>query len=87
MPTLIERSSAKAMRLFGLVYPRDSWWVRAGVRAENALMWLQRSSFRMFAHSNAAVDALVRRNGFQQRYTRNTGLWQVVVYERHTAGV
>jgi hypothetical protein len=83
MPTLVERSSAKAVRLFGLVYPRDTWWVRAGMRAENALMWLRRSSFRMFAHSSPAVDAIVRRNGFQQRYTRNAGLWQVVVYERH----
>jgi magnesium-protoporphyrin O-methyltransferase len=84
MPTLVERSSAKAVRLFGLVYPRNTWWVRAGVRAANTLMWLQRSSFRMFAHSSVAVDAIVRRNGFQQRYIRNAGLWQVVVYERST---
>jgi len=82
MPTLVERSSAKAARLYGLVYPRDTWWVRAGVRAENGLMWLQRSSFRVFAHSSAAVDAIVRRNGFQQRYTHNAGFWQVILYER-----
>jgi 2-polyprenyl-3-methyl-5-hydroxy-6-metoxy-1,4-benzoquinol methylase len=82
MPALVERSSAKAARLYGLVYPRDIWWVRAGIRAENALMWLQRSSFRAFVHSSAAVDAIVRRNGLQQRFARNTGQWQVVVYER-----
>jgi len=82
MPALVERSSAKAARLYGLVYPRDIWWVRAGIRAENALMWLQRSSFRAFVHSSAAVDAIVRRNGLQQRFARNAGQWQVVVYER-----
>jgi 2-polyprenyl-3-methyl-5-hydroxy-6-metoxy-1,4-benzoquinol methylase len=82
MPALVERSSAKAARLYGLVYPRDIWWVRAGIRAENALMWLQRSSFRVFVHSSAAVDAIVRRNGLQQRFARNAGQWQVVVYER-----
>src|SRR5215213_3725564 len=67
MPALVDRSSAKAARLYGLVYPRDTWWVRAGVRAVNALTWLQRSSFRIFAHSSAAVDAIVQRNGLQQR--------------------
>ena len=34
-------------------------------------------------NSSSAVDAIVRRNEFQQRYTRNAGPWQVVVYERH----
>jgi SAM-dependent methyltransferase len=85
MPTLVERSSAKAGRLYGLVYPRDTWWVRAGVRAENALMSLQRSTFRAFVHASAAVDAIVRRNGLQQRFARNAGQWQVVVYERSDA--
>lgn len=86
MPALVDRSSAKAARLYGLVYPRDTWWVRAGVHAENALMWLQRSRFRIFAHSSAAVDVLVRRNGFRQRFARNVGPWQVVVYERDAGG-
>ena len=86
MPTLVDRSSAKAARLYGLVYPRDTWWVRAGIRAENALMWLQRSTFRAFVHSSAAVDTIVRRNGLQQRFARNAGLWQVVVYERVAGG-
>jgi len=85
MPALVGRSSAKAGRLYGLVYPRDTWWVRAGVRAENALLWLQRSSFRAFAHSSAAVDAIVRQNGLQQCFARNAGIWQVVVYERTEA--
>jgi SAM-dependent methyltransferase len=82
MPALVERSSAKAARLYGLVYPRDTWWVRAGVRAANGLMWLQRSTFRAFAHSSAAVDAIVQRNGLQQCFARNAGIWQVVVYQR-----
>ena len=86
MPTLVDRSSAKAARLYGLVYPRDTWWVRAGLRAENALLWLQRSTFRVFAHSSAAVDAIVRRNGLQQRFARNAGAWQAVVYERIAGG-
>lgn len=84
MPALVGRSSAKATRLYGLVYPRDTWWVRAGLKAENAMLWLQRTPFRVFAHRSAEVDAVVRRNGMERRFKRNAGPWQVVVYARQT---
>jgi magnesium-protoporphyrin O-methyltransferase len=84
MPALVGRSSAKATRLYGLVYPRDTWWVRAGVKAENAVLWLERTPFRVFAHRSTEVDAVVRRNGLEQRFKRNAGLWQIVVYARQT---
>jgi hypothetical protein len=84
MPALVGRSSAKVTRLYGLVYPRDTWWVRAGLKAENAMHWLQRTPFRVFAHRSAEVDAVVRRNGLERRFKRNAGPWQVVVYARQT---
>jgi magnesium-protoporphyrin O-methyltransferase len=84
MPALVGRSSTKARRLYGLVYPRDTWWVRAGVKAENGMHWLERTPFRVFAHRSAEVDAVVRRNGLEQRFKRNAGPWQVIVYARQT---
>jgi magnesium-protoporphyrin O-methyltransferase len=82
MPALVGRSSAKAQRLYGLVFPRDAWWVRAGVRAENALLWLQRTPFRVFAHRGEDVDAVAREKGLERRFARNVGIWQIVVYAR-----
>lgn len=82
MPALVGRSAAKARRLYGLVYPRDTWWVRAGVAAENLALRLQRSPFRVFAHPSAAVDAAVRAQGLERRLARTAGLWQVLVYAR-----
>jgi len=82
MPALIGHSAAKAARLYGLVYPRDVWWIRAGVRAANAMLWLKRTAFRIFAHSRTAIDAVVRRNGLERIFTRDAGLWQVVIYAR-----
>ena len=90
MPALVGHSAAKAARLYGLVYPRDVWWVRAGVRAVNTMLWLEHMSFRIFAHSHNAVDAVVRRIGLERIFTRNAGLWQVVIYarrEEHSAGI
>ena len=82
MPKLVGLSVAKAGRLYGLVYPRDVWWVRAGFFLENSYMKVTRSSFRSFVHHAQAVDKLVRDNAFQPRYHKTSGPWQVVVYGR-----
>jgi len=82
MPALTGAAAAKARRILGLVYPRDTWWVRAAVRAENAVLWMQRTPFRVFAHRTAVVDAVVRANGLEPSFARNVGFWQVIVYAR-----
>lgn len=82
MPALVGAAAARAGRLLGLVYPRDVWWVCGGIRALNLGLALQRTSFRVFCHPTAAVDAEVRRAGLSLRLRRASGAWQVVVYER-----
>jgi SAM-dependent methyltransferase len=85
MPALVGAAAARATRLLGLVYPRDTWWVRLGVRAVNLSLALQRTAFRVFCHPTAAVEQELRRAGLAQRLYRTRGPWQVVLYER-TAG-
>lgn len=82
MPALVGAAAERAGRLLGLVYPRDVWWVRGGVRLVNLGLRLQRSAFRVFCHPTADVDAAIRRAGLEQRSHRASGPWQVVVYER-----
>lgn len=82
MRGLVGQSTAKAGKLYGLVYPRDTWWTRAFIKAGNFALRLRRDPFRVFVHPTAAVDALVRERGLVQRYHRTAGPWQVVVYAR-----
>ena len=82
MRALVSASTAKATRLYGLVYPRDTWWMRAILGAGNAFLRLQRTPFRVFVHPSATVDALIQGAGLRPRYHRNAGLWQVSVYAR-----
>lgn len=82
MRSLVERSVDKAAQLYGLVYPRDVWWTRLGNRLLNVFLWLTRNPFRVFVHSERAVDDRVRAAGFEQRYRHLTPFWQVVVYSR-----
>lgn len=82
MPALVGQSAAKARLLYGLVYPRDTWWLHAARIAINGAERLQRSAFRFFVHPTAAVDALVRSHGFAPAFQQNAGVWQVALYRR-----
>jgi Methyltransferase domain len=82
MPGLVGESAARAQKLYGLVYPRDAWWMKLGGRFINLFLWIQRNPFRFFVHSTAEVDAVIRSKGLTPQYQRTAGVWQVVVYGR-----
>jgi predicted TPR repeat methyltransferase len=79
---LVGLSAAKAGTLYGLVYPRDTWWMRAAISIGNLFLRVVRNPFRGYIHRTQAVDTLVRDNGLEQRFYKTSGPWQVVVYAR-----
>jgi 2-polyprenyl-3-methyl-5-hydroxy-6-metoxy-1,4-benzoquinol methylase len=82
MPRLVGASAARARRVYGLVFPRDTWWMLAGQRVLNFFFWATRSQFNFYVHPTAAVDAVVNEQGMARAFARNMGIWQVVVYAR-----
>jgi len=82
MEALVSLSAARASQLYGLVYPRDAWWLKSLRPLANAFFWLSRNPFRIFLHPTEAVDAAARRQGLKLRFQRRLLVWQVVVYER-----
>jgi magnesium-protoporphyrin O-methyltransferase len=86
MPSLVERSAGNASRLYGLVYPRDTWWVRLALRLLNLFQAIRRHPYRAFAHRTREVEQHVRAAGLERRY-HNSGLyWQVALYRRVQSG-
>ena len=82
MQALVRQSVARARLRYGLVYPRDTWWIRAGSTVLNGVARLARQRVRAHVHPTAAVDAIVRDAGFVPRLQRQDLFWQVAVYER-----
>lgn len=82
MERLVEASATKARKVYGLVYPRERLAMRAFMFAANLYMRVRRSAFRTYVHPGAAVDALVRRLGFERVSHDETFLWRVVTYTR-----
>lgn len=79
---LVGKSSTKALRLYGIVYPRDTLLAKIVTALENLIFRIQRNPFRTYVHPTEKVDGIVRSNGFERRFYREVGLWQIVVYER-----
>jgi O-methyltransferase len=82
MPALVGASADKAAKLYGAVYPRDTWWIRAAGATLNTVARIFRYPMRDYIYPTAAVDAVIRGRGLTPRFQRNAGYWQVVVYGR-----
>src|ERR1041385_6421743 len=79
---LLEQAAAHSRRLLAMSYPRDRWWVRAGVLAENAWFRLRGIGFRSYMHRPAAMTELLQRLGFTRVRAAATWTWQIEVYSR-----
>jgi hypothetical protein len=82
MVQMVNLSAKRATRLYGLVYPRDVWWVKIGLAVINVVFRLRQSHYRTYSHSTEAVEALVKDAGLERHSYHRTMVWQVVVYTR-----
>lgn len=80
---LVRLSSERARRLYGVIYPRDTWLTRLFMPLMNFFLFrLQGSAFRNYIHSTQVINSVVQSNGLTKIFNRNMGLWRVVVYGR-----
>ncbi len=79
---LLNAALRHAEVLLALSYPRDVWYVRLGVKAENAQRRLTKNSFRTFVHPARRMEDLIRSAGFELSTRRETWMWSVDVYIR-----
>ena len=82
MPGLVRASVGKAKRVYGVVFPRDVWWIKLGMGIFNAMQGVFRKPFRIFTHPTTEVDSLVREKGFERVFTHRGFVWQVIVYTK-----
>lgn len=80
--TFLQTSLAKARRIYGLVYPRDTWLVKLFAPVLNLRFRLSGNPFRVYIHPRTAVNQAAQAAGFRQTVRRTSGFWQVVVYVR-----
>jgi hypothetical protein len=71
-----------ATRTLVLSYPRDVYWIRAGVGVLNAALRLAGRSFRVFAHSRAALLEAAQAEGLRLSAGGRKGPWEFAALAR-----
>jgi 2-polyprenyl-3-methyl-5-hydroxy-6-metoxy-1,4-benzoquinol methylase len=82
MEKMVGLSLARAGKLYGIVYPRTDWWMKAWLVLQTFFLRLSKSRFRTYLHPTQAVENLIKSHGFKQRFYRKTFVWQIVLYAR-----
>jgi 2-polyprenyl-3-methyl-5-hydroxy-6-metoxy-1,4-benzoquinol methylase len=79
---LAELAAARAERLYGLVYPRDTRMVRVVIFAINLLLRLLRKPVRASVRPHNAVERIAHERGLGSHFSRDVGPWQIVIFRR-----
>jgi magnesium-protoporphyrin O-methyltransferase len=79
---LLDAAAAHAEQCLALSYPRDVWYVRAGMALENGQRRLARNPFRTFVHPVDRIEDIVTRAGFRLSSRRESWMWSADVYVR-----
>ncbi len=82
---LLERSLPKAEKMYAVVYPKESFFIRTGMRLCNLWFRLRKSDFRTYLHSADKIHSIIQSHGFRQTDSARTFLWRVEVYQRKTS--
>jgi magnesium-protoporphyrin O-methyltransferase len=80
---LVGLAAARAQRLLGLVYPRDTGMVRLVIVAMNLMLRLQRKPVRAAIRPGDAIERIAREKGLTPHVSRDVGpAWHVAVFRR-----
>jgi magnesium-protoporphyrin O-methyltransferase len=79
---LINNSTSKANKYYGLVYPRGGYIAKIVQTFMNFGLFLRRNPFRVFMHDEDMMDELICKNGFKQVYYGSAFPWRIALYER-----
>lgn len=80
--SLLQAASSKSRTAIAMTYPRETWYLRIGLRIINFFQALRNDPFRVFLHPVAEMEALLHREGFARTSVRKLFVWEMSLYQR-----
>src|SRR5215472_359796 len=84
MPALVSLSAARAHQFYGVVFPHDTWYRRLFNQVHNVILAIARLPIHFYVYRADAIDAVVRAQGLERRFSGVVDRWQVVIYVRNS---
>lgn len=79
---LLKAAAEHSHRALALTYPRETWYLRIGLKIVNFFQKLRRDPFRVFLHPVAEMDSLLKREGLERVSLRRLFVWEIGLYRR-----
>jgi magnesium-protoporphyrin O-methyltransferase len=82
---LVGAAAERTRRALVLSFPRDRWYMRAGLGVVNLAARLLRWEYRTFVHPPAAIRAAAERRGLRRALDHQGRIWEIAAFERAQA--
>ncbi|MHA2272184.1 MAG: methyltransferase domain-containing protein [Candidatus Hodarchaeales archaeon] len=82
MEGLVASSSRHAKEIYGIIYPRESWWMKPLFSMFNFVQKIMRKTFRVFIHKRRDIVAILDTENFESYYYKKAGIWQIEAFKR-----
>ena len=79
---LLTAAAEHSGRVLAFTYPRETWYLRIGLRIANFFQGLRRDPFRVFLHPISEMDLLLKQEGFERVSLRRLFVWEMALYRR-----
>jgi magnesium-protoporphyrin O-methyltransferase len=79
---LLKAAAEHSTRVLAFTYPRETWYLRIGLRLVNFFQRLRNDPFRVFLHPVAEMDALLKREGLKRVSLHRLFVWEMALYRR-----
>jgi magnesium-protoporphyrin O-methyltransferase len=80
--SLLTAAAEHSRQALAFTYPRETWYMRIGLKVINFFQGLWRDPFRVFLHPIAEMDALLHHEGFERVSRRRLFVWEMSLYQR-----
>ena len=79
---LLKAASEHSRGALAMTYPRETWYLRIGLKIVNFFQGLGKDPFRVFLHPIAEMDSLLRSEGFSRVTLQRLFVWEMALYQR-----
>ena len=80
--SLLKAAADHSRKAIALTYPRETWYMRFGLRAANFFQKLRKDPFRVFLHPVAEMESLLRNEGIVKTSFQRLVIWEMALYQR-----
>ncbi len=79
---LLRAAAGRSQRVLVMTYPRETWYMRIGLKVVNFFQRLRRDPFRVFLHPIGEMDRLLNSAGLERASLKRLFIWEMALYRR-----